>query len=131
MAVLRPQLPADTRTARELADLPSGTPVCVAGMVTARQRPGTAKGIVFLLLEDDTGMTNVIIYPDCYERHRALLRAEPLVIVHGRLERRDRNINVIAERIARIAPPAHRTADVAARARRAVPAGQHFGRGRR
>ncbi len=131
MAVLRPQLPADTRTARELADLPSGTPVCVAGMVTARQRPGTAKGIVFLLLEDDTGMTNVIIYPDCYERHRALLRAEPLVIVHGRLERRDRNINVIAERIARIAPPAHRTADEAARARRAVPAGQHFGRGRR
>ncbi len=131
MAVLRPQLPADTRTARELADLPSGTPVCVAGMVTARQRPGTAKGIVFLLLEDDTGMTNVIIYPDRYERHRALLRAEPLVIVHGRLERRDRNINVIAERIERIAPPAHRTADEAARARRAVPAGQHFGRGRR
>jgi hypothetical protein len=59
------------------------------------------------------------------------LRAEPLVIVHGRLERRDRNINVIAERIERIAPPADRTSDEAARARQAVPAGQHFGRGRR
>jgi error-prone DNA polymerase len=131
LAVLRPQLPPETRTSRELAELRSGTRVCVAGMVTARQRPGTAKGIVFLLLEDDTGMTNVIIYPDCYERHRALLRAEPLVIVHGRLERRDRNINVIAERIERIAAPAHRSAEDAARARRAVPAGQHFGRGRR
>jgi len=131
IAILRPQLPADTRTARELGALPTGTQVCVAGMVTARQRPGTAKGIVFLLLEDDTGMTNVIVYPDCYERHRTLLRAEPLVIVHGRLERRDRNINVIAERIERIPPPADRTSDEAARARQAVPAGQHFGRGRR
>jgi error-prone DNA polymerase len=131
MSVLRPQLPPQTRTSRDLTDLPTGTPVCIAGMVTARQRPGTAKGIVFLLLEDDTGMTNVIIYPDCYEHHRALLRAEPLVIVHGRLERRDRNINVIAERIEKVAPAADRTADEAARARRAVPAGQHFGRGRR
>jgi error-prone DNA polymerase len=131
ITILRPQLPADTRTARDLGELPTGTHVCVAGMVTARQRPGTAKGIVFLLLEDDTGMTNVIVYPDCYERHRTLLRAEPLVIVHGRLERRDRNINVIAERIERIAPPADRTSDEAARARQAVPAGQHFGRGRR
>jgi error-prone DNA polymerase len=131
LAILRPQLPADTRTARELGELPSGTQVCVAGMVTARQRPGTAKGIVFLLLEDDTGMTNVIVYPACYERHRTLLRAEPLVVVHGRLERRDRNINVIAERIERIAPPADRTSEEAARARQAVPAGQHFGRGRR
>jgi len=131
ITILRPQLPADTRTARELGELPTGTQVCVAGMVTARQRPGTAKGIVFLLLEDDTGMTNVIVYPDCYERHRTLLRAEPLVIVHGRLERRDRNINVIAERIERIAPPVDRSSDEAARARQAVPAGQHFGRGRR
>jgi hypothetical protein len=52
-------------------------------------------------------------------------------MVWGRLERRDRNINVIAERIERIAPPADRTTDEAARVRQAVPAGQHFGRGRR
>jgi DNA polymerase III alpha subunit len=76
-------------------------------------------------------MANVIVHPDCYERHRAILRAEPLVMVWGRLERRDRNINVIAERIERIAPPADRTTDEAARVRQAVPAGQHFGRGRR
>jgi len=131
ITIMRPHLPADTRTARELGELPTGTRVCVAGMVTARQRPGTAKGILFLLMEDDTGMTNVIVYPDCYERHRAILRAEPLVVVRGRLERRDRNINVIAERIERIAPPADRTTDEAARVRQAVPAGQHFGRGRR
>ena len=131
IAIMRPHLPPDTRTARELGELPTGTRVCVAGMVTARQRPGTAKGILFLLIEDETGMANVIVHPDCYERHRAILRAEPLVMVWGRLERRDRNINVIAERIERIAPPADRTTDEAARVRQAVPAGQHFGRGRR
>ncbi len=131
IAIMRPHLPANTRTARELGELPTGTRVCVAGMVTARQRPGTAKGILFLLIEDETGMSNVIVHPDCYERHRTILRAEPLVIVWGRLERRDRNINVIAERIERIAPPADRTTEEAARVRQAVPAGQHFGRGRR
>lgn len=131
LAIIRPQLPADVRTAGELAELSTGTRVRVAGMVTARQRPGTAKGILFLLMEDETGMANVIVHPDCYERHRGILRAEPLVMVCGRLERRERNINVIADQITRLAPPAHRTADEAARTRRAVPAGQHFGRGRR
>ncbi|MFN8110307.1 MAG: error-prone DNA polymerase [Thermoleophilia bacterium] len=131
MALVRPHLPADARTAHDLRELRHGTRVLVAGMVTARQRPATAHGIVFLLLEDETGMSNIVIKPDVYEAHRALVRAEPLVMVWGRLERHDRNINVVAHRIARVAPPPDRSATEDARARSAVPPGQHFAQGRR
>ena len=62
--------------------------------------PGTAKGIVFLLVEDECGMTNVICPPAVYERDRIAVRAEPLVQVWGRLERRDGAVNVIADRVA-------------------------------
>ncbi|HWH15604.1 MAG TPA: error-prone DNA polymerase [Miltoncostaeaceae bacterium] len=142
MALVRGHLPPQTATAAELREVPHGTRVVVGGMVTARQRPATAHGVVFLLLEDETGMTNVIVRPELYERHRAVLRAEPLVLVWGRLERRDRNVNVLAERVERIAPPPERRVPDAgtggaareqamARARAAVPAGQSFARGRR
>lgn len=132
MALVRPYLPPEAVTAARLRDLRDGTRVLVGGMVTARQRPATAGGIVFLLLEDETGMTNVVVRPHLYEANRAVLRAEPLVMVWGRLERRERNINVLAERVARIAPPPERaeTGDMA-RARAAVPPGQNFAQGRR
>jgi error-prone DNA polymerase len=133
MALVRPHLPPGALTAAQLRDPPDGTRVLVGGMVTARQRPGTAGGIVFLLLEDETGMANVIVRPRLYEANRAILRAEPLVMVWGTLERRDRNLNVVAERVARIAPPPERAAEEAGlvRARAAVPPGQSFARGRR
>ena len=67
--------------------------------MVARQRPGTAKGIVFLLLEDEHGMANVIVQPEVYERDRIAVRAEPLLEVTGRLERREGTINVLAERV--------------------------------
>ncbi|MCC6830714.1 MAG: error-prone DNA polymerase [Thermoleophilia bacterium] len=130
MALVRPHLPAQTRTARDLKELRNGERVLVAGMVTARQRPATANGIVFLLLEDETGMSNIVVKPETYEAHRALVRAEPMVMVWGRLERHDRNINVLAERLERVAPPPDRSMEDAARAREAVPPGQHFARGR-
>jgi error-prone DNA polymerase len=133
VTLIRPGLPHGTRTASELRDTPDGTDVVVAGLVVARQRPGTAHGIVFLLLEDETGMVNVIVRPQVYERHRALLRAEPLLVAFGRLERKGRNINVLATRLERAAPPSHtpRPAEDVHRMRAAVPEGQHFGRGRR
>jgi error-prone DNA polymerase len=59
----------------------------LAGLVVARQRPGTAKGVVFLLLEDETGTVNVIIPPKVYERDRLVVRTEPLVAIRGKLER--------------------------------------------
>jgi error-prone DNA polymerase len=71
----------------DLDDLRHDARVRVAGLVVARQRPGTAKGVVFLLLEDETGTVNVIVPPRVYERDRLVVRTEPLVVIEGTLER--------------------------------------------
>ena len=68
-------------------------------MVVARQRPETAKGIVFMLLEDERGIVNLIVPPPVYERHRAIVRAAPLVRARGRLERREGVVNVLVSEI--------------------------------
>ena len=62
-------------------------PVRIGGLVVARQRPGTARGIVFMLLEDEHGTINLVVPPAVYERHRLVVRTEPLVVADGRLER--------------------------------------------
>ena len=62
-----------------------------AGLAVARQRPSTAAGIVFMLLEDEHGHVNLVVHPDVYERHRAIVRGEPLLLVHGRFEHVERN----------------------------------------
>ena len=104
-------------------------------MVVARQRPATAKGIVFLLIEDETGPINVIVRPDLYEAERSLLRADPLLVVTGRLERRERVVNVLASGVtaarlpSREPVPLEHGAD--ARVRAGVPGSQDFARGRR
>ncbi len=135
ITLVRPGLPPGTLTAARLRETPDGTQVHVAGLVVARQRPATAHGIVFLLLEDETGMVNCIVKPEVYERYRAVVRADPLVLAWGRLERRDRNHNVLVTRLERIAPPddtaVPEQATGMARVRAAAPEGQHFGRGRR
>jgi error-prone DNA polymerase len=99
MALLRPSLPDRIRTSRDLVTDPPGSQVTIAGIVVARQRPGTAKGIVFLLLEDEHGMSNAIVPVNVYERDRIAVRAEPLLEVTGRLERREGTINVLAESV--------------------------------
>jgi error-prone DNA polymerase len=71
----------------------------VAGLVVARQRPETAKGFVFVLLEDEAGMSNVIVRPDVYERYRATVRGEPFLWVHGTLAKDDGTVNVLAEEV--------------------------------
>lgn len=136
VTLVRSGLPPETITAAELKERSHGESVCIAGLVVARQRPGTAKGILFLLLEDETGLINCIVRPDIYERHRAQIRADPLLLVWGRFERRDRNMNVIVNRLARITPPPDVPVDETIdepdmhRVRAAAPPGQHFGRGR-
>jgi error-prone DNA polymerase len=139
VTLVRSGLPRGVVTAAGLRETPDGARVSVAGLVVARQRPATAGGIVFLLLEDETGMVNCIVRPEVYDRHRAVVRADPLVLAHGRLERRERNLNVLVTSLERIDPPAE-GADGAeevggaaemARVRAAVPEGQSFGRGRR
>jgi error-prone DNA polymerase len=76
----------------------------------------------------------VIVRPEVYERHRAAVRADPLLLAWGRLERHGSNLNVLATRLERIVPPADVPLPEEApieRVRAAAPSGQHFGRGRR
>ena len=88
MALLRPHLDhPDLASSRDLETLRHESRVAIGGLVVARQRPGTAKGIVFLLMEDEFGTINLIIPPDIYERHRLTVRSEPLVFAEGRLEK--------------------------------------------
>ena len=88
MAALRPRLTAQMlATSPQLARLPQGSAVTIAGLVIARQRPGTAKGTMFLLFEDEWGHINLVVPRAVYERHRPLARAEPLLLARGRLER--------------------------------------------
>ncbi len=100
LALLRAREPfARCRTARELAGLGGARFVRVAGLVTGRQRPGTASGVLFLTLEDETGNVNVVVWRDRQERFRkALLRAR-LLLVKGVLESRDGVVHVIAGQI--------------------------------
>jgi len=84
------------------ADLPQardGRRVRVAGMVITRQRPGTAKGFVFLTLEDETGISNVIIRPDLFDRERMTVIRQPFLLVEGVLQHQDGVLSVKAERL--------------------------------
>ncbi len=102
MAALRPRLQAPMlATSAQLPRLPQGCSVAVAGLVIARQRPGTAKGTMFLLFEDEWGTINLIVPRAMYETHRPLARAEPLLLARGRLERSEEGVlNVIVRELA-------------------------------
>jgi error-prone DNA polymerase len=96
IAVLRKRIEVPMlATSAQLQRLPTGCAVMVAGLVIARQRPGTAKGTMFLLFEDEWGTINLIVSEAVYERHRLLARAEPLLLARGRLERAEGVVNVI------------------------------------
>jgi error-prone DNA polymerase len=88
MALLRPTLAArQIRTARELVRMRDRAAVEVAGLVIVRQRPETASGIVFVSLEDETGIANLVVMSDVYERFRATVREAPFLLAQGRVER--------------------------------------------
>ena len=89
----------------QLSHLRNGSTVRVAGLVTTRQRPGTAKGYVFVLMEDTHGYINVIINPDVYQRDRAAVRMEPFLTVRGRLQIDGTTINVIADELQALRVP--------------------------
>jgi error-prone DNA polymerase len=99
LALLRPELPPGTLSSVDLPAARNGSRVTVAGMVVARQRPPTANGVTFLLLEDETGQLNVIVMPPLYVQNRALVRGEPIMLARGRLQRSGGTINVIAEEL--------------------------------
>jgi error-prone DNA polymerase len=87
LALLRERMGPDTVTSQDLEELEHGRRVRIGGLVVARQRPGTASGIVFLLLEDEYGTINLVVPPQIYERHRLVVRTEPLMLVSGKLEK--------------------------------------------
>jgi len=87
------------RRAIELRDLPTGKRLRIGGCVITRQRPGTAKGFVFLSLEDETGVANAIVHPDLFHKHRLLLTSERFLAVEGILQNQDNVISVKAERV--------------------------------
>jgi error-prone DNA polymerase len=126
LALLRPHLPGGTLASRELAGRPSGGTVAVAGMAVARQRPATANGVVFMLLEDEFGQINLVVPPQVYERFRPLVRAEPLLLARGRFERLGRNRNVVVRELASLGPLARRCAEEAD-VFGSLPAAHHFG----
>ncbi|HWO82183.1 MAG TPA: OB-fold nucleic acid binding domain-containing protein, partial [Solirubrobacterales bacterium] len=138
MKLLRSRL--DPRLARstDLARIDHGAMVEIAGMVTARQRPETANGITFMLLEDERGSVNLVVPPPVYDRHRTLVRTAPLLRARGRLERRGGSINVVVSELAPLQPapsepkPSGRPPQPRERAvaelRAVAPAGHAFGR---
>jgi error-prone DNA polymerase len=87
------------RRACELRNLPTGKRIRIGGCVITRQRPGTAKGFVFLSLEDETGVANAIVRPDMFHENRLLLTSERFLAVEGILQNQDNVISVRAERV--------------------------------
>ncbi|MEA2170109.1 MAG: error-prone polymerase, partial [Solirubrobacteraceae bacterium] len=100
MALVRDDLPADVVHSGDLGQLRHGVRVRIGGLVVARQRPATAGGIVFMLLEDEHGTINLVVPPVTYDRDRLVVRGEPLVFAEGRLEKHPKAagaINIVVD----------------------------------
>ena len=142
LELMRPDLPETIVTSAALKTMRDGARVELAGLVVARQRPATAKGITFMLLEDERGTFNIIVPLKVHDSCRLAVRAEPFVIVEGKLEHRSGVINVVATRVKRLDRPdlplaevrhieprkAWSTQEDAADLRAVAPAAHSFGR---
>ena len=93
-----PRPPAALPHAR-LDTPPNGARICVAGLVLVRQRPGTANGVIFLTLEDETGIANIIVWRATYERFRRAVVSGRCLRVTGRLQRESGVVQIIAEQV--------------------------------
>lgn len=109
--------PPSCLTAIQLGDPPAGATVCVAGLVIVRQRPGSAKGVIFLTLEDETGVANIVVWKDVYQRYRRAVIAGRLLRVRGKIQREGEGkyavIHVVAEMIEDVSHLLDRLSDVA------------------
>ncbi len=100
ISFLRPDMRnAGLKSASDLEELPHGAKVTVAGLVLVRQRPGSAKGVIFMTLEDETGTTNVIVWPKIFERYRPVVMGARLVALRGRLQKAHGVIHVVADHL--------------------------------
>ena len=114
LQILRRQLGRHLRRAAELKDIADGTRIEAAGLVTHRQRPGTASGVVFLSLEDETGIINVIVWPKLIERYRRVVLGGHILRVAGTLQNASGSQHLIARTIH---SEDHRLASLAAESR--------------
>jgi error-prone DNA polymerase len=125
LTLLRPHLPEGTLRSDGLHESAHGSSVAYAGLAIARQRPATANGIVFMLLEDELGQVNLIVPKRVYEEHRAIVRNEPLLLAHGRYERVGENRNILVSSIETLGSLARRVAELDVGS--ALPRAHHFG----
>jgi error-prone DNA polymerase len=126
LELLRAHLPKGVVSSRDLEEAPDRAQVAVAGLAVARQRPSTANGVVFMLIEDEFGAVNLIVPPSVYDKHRAIVRGEPLVLARGRFERIERNQNVLVRSLETLGPLARQVSqetEVGA----SLPGAHHFG----
>jgi error-prone DNA polymerase len=126
LQLLRPHLPPRTLSTEALLEQRHGAQVEIAGMVVARQRPATANGVVFMLLEDEHAQVNLIVPPQVYDRYRAVVRGEPLILARGRYEHADRNRNVLVRELVSLASLARELTD-GADVQASLPSAHHFG----
>lgn len=102
LGLLRPKLPDGIATTRDIESMKDGEPVLIGGLVVCRQRPQTAKGVQFLLIEDEMNTANIIVYASLYEKQRNIVRSEPFILVEGIIKREDRNLNIVATHISEL-----------------------------
>ncbi|RYD92495.1 MAG: error-prone DNA polymerase, partial [Sphingomonadales bacterium] len=88
----------------DLGNLKDGTPVHVAGLILVRQRPGSAKGVVFVTLEDETGIANAVLWADRFEAHRRTVMSATMLAIRGRVQKEGIVIHVVAEAIEDLTP---------------------------
>jgi DNA polymerase III alpha subunit len=96
--------PPSCLPAGRLDEPPAGARVAVAGLVIVRQRPGSAKGVIFVTLEDETGIANIVVWQRVHERFRRAVVASRLMRVTGRIERDGQVVHVIAETVEDLSP---------------------------
>jgi error-prone DNA polymerase len=100
LALYRPQLAEmGVVSGAEFETMAHGARAKVAGRIEIVQRPGQAKGIAFVSLEDETGLINLLCYPKVYERYRRVLRASPIIVGEGRVQRLKGTLHLIVERL--------------------------------
>jgi error-prone DNA polymerase len=102
MKVVRPRLPRHFKSARDLLTTPHGARVSTAGMVICRQRPGTASGVVFITMEDETGFVNLILWSRTFEKWRHVATTSSMLVAHGEVERQGEVVYVVPDKLEKL-----------------------------
>ena len=102
MKVVRPRLPRHYKSARDLMTTRNGARVSTAGMVICRQRPGTASGVVFITMEDETGFVNLILWSRTFEKWRHVATTSSMLVAHGKVERQGEVVYVVPDRLEKL-----------------------------